>query len=55
MGQNGAGKSTICRAILKDPNYITKKGTIYYNDTDITNLTTTEISRLGIRTHGYTE
>lgn len=48
MGQNGAGKSTICRAILKDPNYITKKGTIYYNDTDITNLTTTEISRLGI-------
>lgn len=48
MGQNGAGKSTICRALLHDPNYLITKGNITYKDTDITNLTTTEISRLGI-------
>lgn len=48
MGQNGAGKSTICRALLHDPNYSITKGNITYKDTDITNLTTTEISRLGI-------
>jgi Fe-S cluster assembly ATP-binding protein len=48
MGQNGAGKSTICRALLKDPNYAITKGNITYKDTDITNMTTTEISRLGI-------
>ena len=28
MGPNGVGKSTICRAILKDPNYEITKGTI---------------------------
>lgn len=48
MGQNGAGKSTICRALLKDPNYSITKGNITYKGTDITNLSTTEISRLGI-------
>ena len=48
MGQNGAGKSTICRALLHDPNYSITKGNITYKDTDITILTTTEISRLGI-------
>ena len=48
MGPNGVGKSTICRTILKDPNYVVKKGQIIYKDTDLANLTTTEISRLGI-------
>lgn len=48
MGQNGAGKSTICRALLKDPNYSITKGNITYKDKDITKMTTTEISRLGI-------
>ena len=48
MGQNGAGKSTICRALLKDPNYEITKGKITYKDIDITKLSTTEISRLGI-------
>ena len=28
MGQNGAGKSTICRALLHDPNYSITKGNI---------------------------
>ena len=48
MGPNGVGKSTICRAILKDPNYLVTKGTIKYKDKDLKDLSTTEISRLGI-------
>lgn len=48
MGPNGVGKSTICRAILKDPNYQIIEGNIVYNDEDLKDLTTTEISRLGI-------
>lgn len=48
MGPNGIGKSTICRTIMKDPNYLVRNGSITYNDVDLSNLTTTEISRLGI-------
>ena len=48
MGPNGVGKSTICRAILKDPNYLITKGTIKYKGKDLKDLSTTEISRLGI-------
>ena len=48
MGSNGAGKSTICRALLKDPNYTITEGEIIYNDHNLKDLTTTDISRLGI-------
>ncbi len=48
MGPNGVGKSTICRCLLKDPNYQITKGTINYNNHDLLSLTTTEISRLGL-------
>ena len=48
MGPNGIGKSTICKALLSDPNYEKCSGTIVYNGTDITHLSTTDISRLGI-------
>ena len=48
MGTNGAGKSTICRALLKDPNYTITKGEITYNNHNLKDLTTTDISRLGI-------
>ena len=48
MGPNGVGKSTICRSILKDPNYLIKKGTITYNNEDLSNKTTTDIARMGI-------
>ena len=48
MGPNGVGKSTICRAILKDPNYEITKGEIIYNDNSLNDKTTTDISRLGI-------
>lgn len=48
MGPNGVGKSTICRAILKDPNYEITEGEIFYNNTSLSDLTTTDISRAGI-------
>ena len=48
MGQNGAGKSTICSAIMKSPNYTITKGSISFENQDITNLDTNEISNLGI-------
>lgn len=48
MGPNGVGKSTICRCLLKDSNYTITQGTITYNDKNLEELTTTEISRLGI-------
>lgn len=48
MGPNGVGKSTICRTLLKDPNYTVTEGSILFNDKDIKVLTTTEISRMGM-------
>ena len=48
MGPNGIGKSTICKTIFNHPDYEIKKGTITYNNEDLTKLTPTEISRLGI-------
>jgi len=48
MGVNGAGKSTICKVILGDPNYEVTKGTILYDETNLLNLNTTERARLGI-------
>lgn len=48
MGPNGVGKSTICRSLLKDPNYQITSGSITYKDQDLLSLSTTEISRLGI-------
>lgn len=48
LGANGTGKSTISKTILKDPSYKITNGSIFYNDTRLNDLTTTEISRLGI-------
>ncbi len=48
MGPNGVGKSTICRSILKDPNYTINNGDISYNGKSLKDKTTTEIARLGI-------
>lgn len=48
MGPNGVGKSTICRAILKDPNYEISAGEIYFNNSSLKDMSTTEISRAGI-------
>lgn len=48
MGPNGIGKSTICRCLLNDSDYQVTEGTITYNDENLRELTTTEISRKGI-------
>ncbi len=48
MGPNGIGKSTICKTIMGDPNYIVTGGSINYNDTDLLKLNVSERARLGI-------
>ena len=48
MGPNGIGKSTICKTIMGDPNYIITSGSIFYNDTDLLKLNVSERARLGI-------
>lgn len=48
MGPNGTGKSTVCNAIMKNPNYKITNGTIRFDGHDLKDLDTTGISRLGI-------
>ena len=48
MGPNGIGKSTLTKVIMGDSNYTILKGSIYYNDVLINNLSIDERSRLGI-------
>ena len=43
MGPNGVGKSTLCKAILNDENY-QKKGSIFFDNEEITNFKTDEIA-----------
>lgn len=48
MGPNGVGKSTILKAIMGDKTYKKLKGKIEFNNEDITNMETSEISKRGI-------
>lgn len=48
MGPNGIGKSSICKTLLKDPNYEVIKGSIIYNGKNLLEMTTTDIARSGI-------
>ena len=48
MGPNGAGKSTLANTILNNPVYQKEKGSILFENEDITNLKTDEIARKGI-------
>ena len=48
MGQNGTGKSTLCKVLLNNPEYVVKSGIIKYNNKDLTKLDTTDIAREGI-------
>lgn len=48
MGPNGIGKSTICKTIMGDPNYIVTSGKITYNNLDLLKLNTTQRARQGI-------
>lgn len=48
MGPNGAGKSTTAHAILNNPAYTKKSGSIEFEGNDISNLTTDKIAKNGI-------
>lgn len=48
MGKNGAGKSSLLRAIVGDPNYRPSGGTIRFNGDEILGKSPDEIGRLGI-------
>ena len=45
MGQNGTGKSTLCKVLMHDPDYIIESGNIVWNGKDLVKLNTTEIAR----------
>ncbi len=47
MGKNGIGKSTLCKVLLRSPEYEITGGSITLNDEDITNLKTNEVSDKG--------
>lgn len=48
MGPNGTGKSTLSKVIMGDTNYVIKKGSIYFDDELINDLSIDKRARLGI-------
>ncbi len=48
MGKNGAGKSTIAKVIMRDPSYKIKSGTIFYQEQNLLEMTTSEAAQSGI-------
>ena len=48
MGPNGAGKSTLGNVILGNPQYTVDKGSIVWEDEDITALRTDERAKKGM-------
>lgn len=48
MGQNGAGKSTISKVILRDANYEVTEGAITLNNKDLLSMHTTDVAREGV-------
>jgi Fe-S cluster assembly ATP-binding protein len=48
FGPNGAGKSTLLMAIMGFPKYKVTKGSIFFKDKDITNMSVDERARMGI-------
>ena len=48
MGPNGSGKTTTANAILNNPAYTKKEGTIKFEEEDINDLKTDEIARKGV-------
>lgn len=48
MGQNGAGKSTVCQSIFNHYDYKNKTGEVLFNDVDITNFSPSDIAKSGI-------
>lgn len=45
MGQNGTGKSTLCRVLMHDPEYEIVSGEILYNGKDLSQLNPTAIAQ----------
>lgn len=48
MGQNGAGKSTISKVLLRDHHYEITSGSITLNGKDLLSMNTTEVAREGV-------
>ena len=48
MGPNGTGKSTLSKVIMGHFDYVIKDGDIYFNDTNLKELSPDQKSRLGI-------
>lgn len=48
MGPNGVGKSTICKAIMKSPDYNLTDGKILFDGHNLNDLDTVDIAKLGI-------
>lgn len=48
MGRNGVGKSSICKVLLRDDNYLVNSGTILYNGENLLEFDTTEVATKGI-------
>lgn len=48
IGSNGSGKSTLFKAIYKSLDLWDKKGKIFFNDEDISNLSTNQLIKKGI-------
>ena len=48
MGPNGAGKTTLGKAIMGDPAYTTTKGSVVFDNKDITDLSCDKRSREGV-------
>lgn len=48
MGQNGCGKSTLCRIIMGDPTFEVTKGQILFDNKEIGDLPTNERANLGL-------
>lgn len=48
MGVNGAGKSTLLHAVMGNPAYTVTEGKIYFDGTDITELSVDKRAKLGV-------
>ena len=48
MGKNGIGKSSLCKVLLKDPNYNILGGNINYLGKNILDMNTSDIAKEGI-------
>jgi len=48
MGQNGAGKSTISKVIMRDDTYKVEHGSIEYKNKNILELSATDVAREGV-------